>query len=220
MTLKRDVPYDLVYYLRENQADFPGVSVDRVYVRRYPQGDLARAHVRLRARGQRRAARRSPSTSRSRPATRSARPGSSTPYDNLLRGDQRRHPGPGGRDRARPPAAASASAGAARGQQPAPHARLRGSRRPARRRSSSFGLPGGFVAMDVDTGEILALGSAPSFDPSVFAQPVDPAGRSDEHLRARADTERADLQPRDPGRLSDRLDLQADHRDRAPSRRA
>jgi penicillin-binding protein 2 len=38
----------------------------------------------------------------------------------------------------------------------------------------SFGLPGGFVAMDVQNGEILALGSNPVFDPSVFAKPVIP----------------------------------------------
>ena len=43
-TLRRDVAYDTVYFLRENQARFPGVSVERVYVRRYPQGSLA-AHL-------------------------------------------------------------------------------------------------------------------------------------------------------------------------------
>ena len=43
-TLRRDVPFDTVYYLRENQAQFPGVSVERVFVRRYPQGQLA-AHI-------------------------------------------------------------------------------------------------------------------------------------------------------------------------------
>ena len=40
MTLKRDVGYDLVYFLRENQAQYPGVSVQRVYVRHYPDGTL------------------------------------------------------------------------------------------------------------------------------------------------------------------------------------
>ena len=36
---------------------------------------------------------------------------------------------------------------------------------------SSFGLPGAFVAMDANNGEILALGSNPTFDPSILAQP-------------------------------------------------
>jgi len=44
VTLKRDVPIELVYYLRENQRRFEGVSVDRVFARRYPQGTLA-AHL-------------------------------------------------------------------------------------------------------------------------------------------------------------------------------
>ncbi len=41
VTLKRDVDYDLVYYLRENQARYPGVTVQHVYVRSYPRGSLA-----------------------------------------------------------------------------------------------------------------------------------------------------------------------------------
>ena len=34
-----------------------------------------------------------------------------------------------------------------------------------------FGLPGAFVAMNVHNGEILGMGSAPTYDPSVFAKP-------------------------------------------------
>ncbi len=37
---------------------------------------------------------------------------------------------------------------------------------------ASFGLRGGFVTMDVHTGEILALGSYPTFEPSVFTRPM------------------------------------------------
>jgi penicillin-binding protein 2 len=44
VTLQRDVGYDLVYYLRENQDRFPGVSVQRVYVRNYPNGTTG-AHI-------------------------------------------------------------------------------------------------------------------------------------------------------------------------------
>ena len=44
VTLRRDVGYDLVYYLQENQDRFPGVQVQRVFVRHYPDGTLA-AHV-------------------------------------------------------------------------------------------------------------------------------------------------------------------------------
>ena len=34
------------------------------------------------------------------------------------------------------------------------------------------GLPGAFVAMDVHNGEILGIGSYPTFDPSIFTRPV------------------------------------------------
>ena len=86
VTLRRDVPYDTVYYLRENQQRFPG--------------RLRRA--RLRARLSRRApwpptcsatsARSTKKSSRTRatrassPATRSARTGVEYTYDSLLRG--------------------------------------------------------------------------------------------------------------------------------------
>ena len=44
ITLRRDVGYDLVYYLEENQRRFPGVQVQTVFVRAYPDGSRA-AHV-------------------------------------------------------------------------------------------------------------------------------------------------------------------------------
>ena len=44
VTLRKDVGYDLVYYLEENQRRFPGVTVQRVFVRDYPDASRA-AHV-------------------------------------------------------------------------------------------------------------------------------------------------------------------------------
>ena len=79
VTLKRDVGYDLVYYLRENQDRFPGVSVERVYVRNYPDGTLARPAPRLRPRGHRPAAQGARATRACSRATRSASRGSRTP---------------------------------------------------------------------------------------------------------------------------------------------
>ncbi|KAA0272735.1 MAG: hypothetical protein EDQ89_07070, partial [Acidobacteria bacterium] len=38
---------------------------------------------------------------------------------------------------------------------------------------AATGLPGAFVAMDVDDGSILGMGSAPGFDPSIFTPPVE-----------------------------------------------
>src|SRR5205085_10745386 len=38
----------------------------------------------------------------------------------------------------------------------------------------SFSTPGAFIAMNVHDGEILGLGSSPTYDPSVFTHPVIP----------------------------------------------
>src|SRR5262249_10486739 len=39
----------------------------------------------------------------------------------------------------------------------------------------SFGLPGAFVAMNVNDGSVLAMGSSPTFDPSIFTHPISQA---------------------------------------------
>src|SRR3954451_13960598 len=44
VTLRRDVPPDLVFYIEENKGRFPGVAVERVFVRKYPHSTLA-AHI-------------------------------------------------------------------------------------------------------------------------------------------------------------------------------
>jgi penicillin-binding protein 2 len=45
---------------------------------------------------------------------------------------------------------------------------------------NSFSTPGAFVAMDIHTGEVLGLGSSPTFDPSVFTKPVIPQSTIDQ----------------------------------------
>ena len=37
---------------------------------------------------------------------------------------------------------------------------------------AAYGLPGGFVTMDVDNGEILGIGSSPTFDPALLTRPM------------------------------------------------
>ena len=67
---------------------------------------------------------------------------------------------------------------------------------------------GAYVAMDPRDGSILAMGSAPGFDATVFARPfterIWDGLTSTGHGRAAA-------QPRDRLGVSDRLDVQADH---------
>lgn len=44
-TVKQDVDLPIVQYLLENSEDFPGVTVERVFLRRYPIEKIGRAHV-------------------------------------------------------------------------------------------------------------------------------------------------------------------------------
>ena len=71
------------------------------------------------------------------------------------------------------------------------------------------GLPGGFITMNVHNGEILGLGSFPTFEPAVFTPPLtQSAGRRDSTATRPAPlTDRAIA-----GLYPDRLDLQAHHR--------
>ena len=113
---------------------------------------------------------------------------------------ERRHPGPGRRlgDADRADARRSAS------RAPATTSCSRSTptcRRPARARSGASGCRAAFVAMNVNNGEILGMGSTPTYDPSVFAKPMIPPAtlradlrrprRPDEHARrARRSTAR------------------------------
>ena len=170
VTLRRDVGNYLIYYLQENQQHFPGVEVQRVFVRDYPNGALA-AHIlgyvgevdeeELKERRYRGL----------QPGDEIGQEGIEATYDEFLRGhpgltkvqvDALGQPTGGGKLVSDPPVpgddlkltidsdvqAAGEAAMAARG------------------------LPGGFVTMDVHTGEILALGSFPTFDPTVFTKPL------------------------------------------------
>ena len=168
VTLRRDVPIELVYYLRENQALYPGITVDRVYVRRYPRGTLAAhlfGYVREVDAEQLEEAR----YQDLEPGDELGKDGVELSYDHVLRGIN----------------------GATTVQVDAnglPTGRTAGVREPepgndllltidsdlqavGEGQLAEFGMPGAFVAMDATNGEILAMGSSPTFDPSVLAQP-------------------------------------------------
>jgi penicillin-binding protein 2 len=171
VTLKRDVSYDLVYFLRENQSEFPGVSVDRVYVRRYPQGSLA-AHLFGYVREITAEQLAEPRYQGLDPGDEVGQTGVEYTYDSLLRGIN-------GATRVKVDASGSPTGGQLSVREPQAGNDLRLSldtevQEAGEAAVSSFGNPGGFVAMDVQSGEILALGSQPSFDPSIFGKPVVP----------------------------------------------
>lgn len=169
--VKRDLSADEIYYLREHQASFPGVEIDRVFNRTYKAGDLAAqlfgsvGQVTEEQLGESR-------FSSLQQGDQVGQSGAEYEYDRFLRGrigdtkipiDARGRPtgdpqvtpaSPGDNVRLTIDPSVQATGEAALG---------------------SFGLPGAFVAMDVDTGAIIAMGSRPTFDPSVFSKPLSAA---------------------------------------------
>jgi len=170
VTIRRDVGHHLVYYLQENQRRFPGVAVQRVFVRRYPHGSLA-AHIvgnvgevseeQLSQRAYRGL----------EPGDAIGQDGVEDAYDRFLRGhpgstriqvDALGQPTPGGRLVSKSPI-------------PGDNLRLTidaDVQEAGEGALESTGLPGGFITMDVHSGEILGVGSFPTFDPAVFTRPM------------------------------------------------
>jgi penicillin-binding protein 2 len=170
VTLRRDVGDYLVYYLQENQDRFPGVAVQRVFVRRYPHGTLA-AHIlgnvgevseeqlkEQRYRGL-------------EPGDEVGQDGVEDTYDRFLRGTP-------GIERLQVDAFGQPTRnGQLVSQPPVPGDNLKLSidsdvQEAGEAALAARGLPGGFITMDVHTGEILGLGSFPTFEPSVFTRPL------------------------------------------------
>ncbi len=167
VVLRQGLDRQLLFYLLENKNRFPGLSVDRTYVRQYKDGSLA-AHV-LGLVGQI-----SPHQL-TRPAYRGLRPGDiigqagvEYTYDKFLRGtagSQRIQVDALGRPRGQ---LGSRAAQAGDNLKLALNAGIQEVGEAALR---AKGLPGAFVAMNVRTGAILGMGSYPTYDPSFYTQP-------------------------------------------------
>src|SRR3954452_6966098 len=168
VTLRQDVGFDLVAYVEENQAMFPGVAVQRVFVRHYPHGTLA-AHV-LGSVGE--VSEEEIEEDKSlEPGETVGKGGVETTYDKYLRGEpgltkiqvnSLGEPTPGGQLVEVPPT---------------PGENLKLTIDPAVQEAgesalASQGLPGAFITMDVHNGQILGLGSSPSFEPSALTPPM------------------------------------------------
>jgi penicillin-binding protein 2 len=171
VTIRNDVGYDLIYYIEENPGKFPGVTVEKVFVRNYPAGDEA-AHV-LGHTGE--VSEEELETGPYKglePGEIVGKEGVEYTYDKYLRGkpgvsryqvDASGEPTPGGQLASTPP-------------QPGDSLKL--TINPAVQKAgeaalAEYGLPGGFVSMNIHTGEILGLGSFPTYDPSVW-NPLSP----------------------------------------------
>jgi penicillin-binding protein 2 len=173
ITLRRDVGYDLIYYLEENQRRFPGVAVQRVFVRDYPDGSRA-AHVLGSVGEVSEEELEEPPYKGLEPGEEVGKGGVEYTYDKYLRGtpgltriqvNALGQPTPGGQLVSQPP-----TPGENLKLTIDPDVQAAGESALASR-----GLPGAFVSMNVDNGQILGLGSFPTYDPSVFTHPMSQA---------------------------------------------
>ncbi len=170
VTLRKDVGYDLIYYLEENQRRFPGVTVQRVFVRDYPDETRA-AHVVGSVGEVSKEELEEPRYESLEPGDEVGTGGAEYTYDRYLRGEPGLtkiqvnalgQPTPGGRLVSQPP-----TPGDNLKLTIDPEVQAAGESALASR-----GLPGGFITMNVDNGQILGLGSFPTFDPTVLAGPM------------------------------------------------
>jgi penicillin-binding protein 2 len=169
VTLRRDVGFDLVAYVEENQDEFPGVAVQRVFVRHYPDESRA-AHI-LGSVGEITEDELKESQyDELEPGDEIGQSGAEYAYDKFLRGDPGLtriqvnalgQPTPGGQLVSIPPTPGNSLKLTIDGDVQS---------------AGEVGLAekgrGGFISMDIDTGEIIALGSYPTFDPSQLIEPT------------------------------------------------
>ena len=170
VTLRRDVGFDLIAYVEENQEDFPGVAVQRVFVRHYPGGTRA-AHV-VGSVGEINEDELKQAEFRGlEPGDEVGKGGVEYSYDRFLRGDPGHtriqvnalgEPTPGGQLVSQPPTPGNNLKLTIDGDVQAAGEGGLGAR----------GLPGAFISMNIDSGEILAMGSNPTYDPSVLTPPM------------------------------------------------
>jgi penicillin-binding protein 2 len=166
--LKKGLGVDKVYYLRENQSSFPAVSVERVFTREYKQGTAA-AHLFGNVGEVTAEQLREPRYSGLRQGDAVGQSGIEYEYDRFLRGRA-------GTDRVQVDALGRPT-GQLRSKPAEAGDNIRltidsGLQGYAEGALASFGLPGAFVAMDVNDGSILAMGSTPTFDPAIFTRPI------------------------------------------------
>ncbi|MDQ2623200.1 MAG: penicillin-binding protein 2 [Actinomycetota bacterium] len=168
VTLVQDVDDDVVYFLQEHQAEYPEIQINRVFVRRYPQ-EIRAAHL-LGSVGEVTADELETEAGEGLTAGDTlGKAGVELTYDRELRGKA-------GTTRIQVD-----SMGRIKGQlpsvmpDPGNSIRLTLDDKVQSAGESSLlgmGLPGAFVALDVNNGEVLGLGSNPTFDPSIFTRPL------------------------------------------------
>ena len=166
-TVKQDVDLPIVQYLLENGDDFPGVTVERVFLRRYPHDEVG-AHLFGTVGEVTKEQLDEEDYSGAEMGDRVGQSGVEANYDRYLRGRN-------GATRVQVDAMGTLT-GSLSAKQPRAGRQLRlGVDLDVQRTAQQAlgeGRRGAFVVMDVKDGEIRALGSAPSFDPNLFAKSI------------------------------------------------
>ena len=171
VTLKTDVGLTTVLYLQENQSRFPGVEVERVFLRKYPHEAIG-AHLFGQLGEVTEDQLDRPRYSGVALGDRVGQSGIELQYDRYLRGRN-------GASRIQVDARGLPK-GELSVRDPRPGKRLRlsidfGVQKAGQAALARYGKPGGFVAMDPRSGEVIGLGSNPSYDPNVFAKGISSA---------------------------------------------
>jgi penicillin-binding protein 2 len=173
-TIRTDAPNAVIAYIKERKELFPGVDVERQFVRAYPHDTLAAqlfgyvGEINPEELKQRR-------NRDVKQGTIIGKAGLEYTYDRYLRGRD-------GAKILRVDANGKFVGEALQRREPVPGRQLRLSldlqlQREGERalREIGGGLPGGFVAMNPRNGQVYALGSYPSFDPAIFTKPISQA---------------------------------------------
>jgi penicillin-binding protein 2 len=170
VTLRQDVGFYLVAYIEEHQREFPGVSVQRVFVRHYPDGTLA-AHLLGNVSEINEEELKEARYKKLEPGDEVGKAGVEYSYDKFLRGqpglqkiqvNALGQPTPGGQ-------LVSKSPTPGENLKLTIDAEVQAAGESA---LASQGLPGGFITMNVHNGQILGLGSFPTYDPSELIHPT------------------------------------------------
>jgi penicillin-binding protein 2 len=170
VVVKQDVTLSEMNYITERKPRFPGVKVEPVFLRRYPYGPLAAQLLGYVGRINK-SELKEERYKGVHPQAVVGQAGLEWQYDRYLRG----------RDGATLLSINSLgkSRGFLRRREPVPGRNLKLSLDLGLQKAgqdalarAGHGNPAGFVALDPRNGQVLALGSVPSFNPSVFAKPL------------------------------------------------
>ncbi len=167
LTIRQGVGYDLIYYIEEHRGKFPGVTVEKVFVRNYPKEDAAAQILGYTGEVNEEEITKPGPYKGIEPGEVVGQEGLELSYDKYLRGtpgttryqvNAMGEPTPGGQLTSTPPTPGdSVKLSLNQAVQEAGESAL-----------AQRGLPGAFVSMNIKTGEILGMGSYPTYDPSVW----------------------------------------------------